>query len=147
MSTAVAEAMLAGPLNSESLAQWLITAFKCEERAGYAGSLYRFSQKVEDGAEFLERINPHSDKSSAATRGWVTGLYQRPAIVLEMAELQAKLTHNTAGEIASVQAAVLLTQYLAYRCGQPTQAAKFVPDYAPWSVVPKPERASRFEWN
>jgi ADP-ribosyl-[dinitrogen reductase] hydrolase len=135
MSTAVAEAMLAGPLNSESLAQWFITAFKPEERAGHAGSFYRFSQKVEDGAEFLERINPPSDKSSAAVRGWVTGLYQRPAIVLEMGELQAKLRHNTAGEIASAQAAVLLTHYLAYRCGQPTQAAKFVSDYVPgpWS--------------
>jgi ADP-ribosyl-[dinitrogen reductase] hydrolase len=135
MSTAVAEAMLAGPLSDESLAQWFVAAFKREERTGYAGSFYRFLKTVGSGADFLKRIQPQSEKSGAAMRGWVTGLYRTAGIVMEMAELQAKLTHDTAGGIASAKAAALMTHYFAYRLGPLEQVAEFVSDHVPgpWS--------------
>jgi len=67
MSVAVAEAIVADePWTAEFLAQRFVTVFKRDPREGYAGSFYAFLQEVQDGAEFLARIRPNSNKSGAA---------------------------------------------------------------------------------
>ena len=135
MSTAVLEAMLEGPLSRESLARWFVSAFKREQRVGYAHGFYRFLLSVKDGDDFLQRIRPHSDKSGAAMRGWVIGFYPRLDDVLTAAELQAKLTHDTVTGVLSAQAAAMMTHYFCHDRG-PKEAlrdylAQYLPD-GPW---------------
>jgi ADP-ribosyl-[dinitrogen reductase] hydrolase len=138
-STAVGEAMLEGPLTRESLAKWFVRAFHREQRRGYAGGYFDFLMKTKTGEDFLANIRPNSDKSGAAMRGWLCGHYKEPKMVLAMAELQAKLTHDTPGGIMSAKAAALMTHYFAYDKGPRTDLAKFLCDsiggpwFLPWS--------------
>jgi ADP-ribosyl-[dinitrogen reductase] hydrolase len=131
MATAVAEAMLAGPLTRESLAQWFVQAFHREQRQGYAGRFFEFLKTVNNGTEFLAKIDPRSDKSGAAMRGWVIGLYGNLDLVMQMAELQAKITHDSPGGIASAQASALMTHYFLHQSGSRTGVADFVIAHVP----------------
>lgn len=137
MSTAVAEAMLEcypGPLTKECLAKWFVNAFHREQRPGYAGGFYNFLLKTTTVEEFLKNILPDSDKSGAAMRGWVCGLYDDMFDAMAMAELQARLTHNTFGGRTSAMAAALLTHYFAYNLGPRTSVAAFIQSHVdgPW---------------
>lgn len=102
MSIAIAELIVAGadwtPLH---LAQQFVTCFKRDEREGYAGGFYSFLQQVNDGAEFLAKIRGDSDKSGAAMRASVVGVFPSIAEVLEKCRVQAALTHNTPDGIAA----------------------------------------------
>lgn len=131
MTTAVAEAMLEGPLTKESLAKWFVKAFQREKRIGYAGRFYDFLSVTDTGEEFLKNIKPHSDKSGAAMRGWICGLYKTPELSMEMAEIQAKLTHDTDGGIMSAKAAALITHFFAYKCSKKSDLVDFLMAYVP----------------
>lgn len=138
-STAIAEVMMTGPgphanpfmdeneiLPRERIADWFVKAFHREQRLGYAGRYHDFLTSVHTGAEFLARINPQSDKSGAAMRGWVMGLYTTPGQVMKMAAHQARLTHDTPGGIHSAQAAALMTHFFAYKVDGRRHLADFI---------------------
>lgn len=136
MSTAVLEAILAGPLTRESLAHWFVQAFKRENRLGYAGGFYQFLLSVNSGEEFLSRIKPDSDKSGGAMRGWTVGIYTDIEQVIELSKLQASITHNTAGGIKSSTAAALATHYFSYQLGDRKDLPEFLNSYVegPWAT-------------
>ncbi|MBI4433142.1 ADP-ribosylglycohydrolase family protein [Candidatus Uhrbacteria bacterium] len=114
MSIAVAEVLLAGPpFTREAFADAFVRCFKRDEREGYSsggreGGFQRFLESVRDGKEFLARIRSDSDKNGAMMRAVPIGVLPRLDWVLEVAELQAKITHDTPDGIRSAQAAALL---------------------------------------
>lgn len=64
MSIAIAEVIVAqAPWTPEVLAESFVRAFKRDERKGYSRSFYHFLGGIQDGEEFLRKINPDSDKS------------------------------------------------------------------------------------
>ena len=127
MSLAVAEAIVSGePWTPENLAQRFVAAFKRDPREGYAGSFYSFLQEVEDGADFLARIRPESDKSGAAMRACPIGVYHPVAEVVHRSTVQAALTHNTPGGIHAAVAAALMTHYFLYRLGPKADLGRFL---------------------
>ena len=69
-------------------------------------------------------------------RGWVTGLYPLMDDVLNYAELQAKLTHDTPDGIKSAQAAALFTHFFAYNNGKKKFGAEYVATWidGPWTT-------------
>lgn len=67
MSIANAEVICTLDFDQAALAQAYVACFKRDQREGYAGGFYRFLVEVKDGAEFLERIKPNSDKSGGAS--------------------------------------------------------------------------------
>lgn len=70
-----------GPLTKECLAKWFVNAFHREQRPGYASGFYHFLLDTHNETEFLSNIRPDSDKSGAAMRGWVVGLYKEDSKV------------------------------------------------------------------
>lgn len=127
MTIAVAEAILTGQsLTPELLAHHFVEAFKRDPRVGYAPRFYQFLRSVDSGAEFLERIRPTSDRSGAAMRAGPIGLFDSVATVLEYAEIQAKVTHDTDPGVRSAQAAALMVHHFARRQGSPGELAAFV---------------------
>lgn len=138
MSVAVAEAMLEcypTTLTNEVLAKWFVDVFHREQRPGYAGRFYKFLSNTYSSEDFLANIRPESDKSGAAMRGWVCGLYKEMYDAMAMAELQAVITHDTFGGRTSAMAAALLTHYFAYNVGPKTDVAKFIKSEVrgPWT--------------
>jgi ADP-ribosyl-[dinitrogen reductase] hydrolase len=127
MSIAIAEVIISGvewtPLN---LANQFVAAFKRDPREGYAGAFYDFLQQVKDGAEFLAKIKPHSDKSGAAMRAIPIGIFPSIEEVIEKCSLQAAITHNTPDGIQAANATALMSHYFIYGLGPKAQLGEFL---------------------
>ena len=67
--------------------------------------------EIGSGAELLERMRPDSERSGAAMRACPIGLYPDEDTVLSMAELQARITHDTPRGVEAAQAVALATFY------------------------------------
>lgn len=143
MSLAVAEHMLSAqewtPL---ALAERFVDVFHRDPREGYASRFYDFLQKTRSGENFLENILPHSDKSGAAMRAVPIGLYASIDTVKAYSALQATITHDTPGGIASAVASSLACHYCRYQLGPVQDLLAFVaqhtqdilPNY-PWQTA------------
>jgi ADP-ribosyl-[dinitrogen reductase] hydrolase len=132
MSIAIAEAIVADdPWTPEILSQRFVTAFKRDPREGYASRFYDFLVEVKDGAEFLARIRPESDKSGAAMRACPIGVYPNIAEVIDRCQVQAALTHNTPDGINAAVATALMTHYFLYQLGAKADLAEFLGEHVP----------------
>lgn len=127
MSLAVAELITE---NSEwtnlEIASKFLEVFKRDKREGYASGFYHFLKKTQNGQEFLDNINPVSEKSGAAMRAPVLGVYQDKQEVLEKAEIQAAITHNTKDGINAAKAAAMITHYFLWEGGKKKDLAKYI---------------------
>ncbi|MDZ7956952.1 MAG: ADP-ribosylglycohydrolase family protein [Aulosira sp. DedQUE10] len=140
MSIAIAEVIVsAEPWTPQVLAQSFVTCFKRDQREGYAGGFYNFLVNIQDGAEFLAKIRPDSDKSGAAMRAGPVGIYATPEKVIEAATIQAAITHNTPDGINAAVAAALMSHYFIYQLGAKRNLGQFLEGYVsgewsrPWN--------------
>jgi ADP-ribosyl-[dinitrogen reductase] hydrolase len=137
MSLAIAETIVAGePWVPEVLASRFVATFKRDPREGYASRFYQFLLRVRNGEEFLDQIQPSSDKSGASMRVAPVGVFPTVERVIEAATIQAALTHNTPDGINAARTAALMSHYFIYRLGAKSDLGEFlethVPGY-PWS--------------
>lgn len=131
MSVAVAEAMIEtdGKLTRQALAGSFVQAFRRDPRLGYARRFREFLLTVETADEFLARMSPASERSGAAMRACPIGLYETSAEVMAMAELQARLTHDTPRGVEAAQAAALSTHYFRHGLGTPGGLPDFLASF------------------
>ncbi|MGH2347287.1 MAG: ADP-ribosylglycohydrolase family protein [Chloroflexota bacterium] len=137
MGIAIAETMVSGdPWTAEVLAGHFVSAFKRDQRQGYAERFYNFLRHVQDGAQFLAEIDPDSDKSGAAMRACPIGIYPTIAMVIERCTVQARITHNTPNGIGAANAAALMTHYFVYKLGPKDQLGAFLEATVPgnWAL-------------
>ncbi len=115
MSIAVTETLLApGVLTPRSFADSFVHAFKRDPRAGYARGFQAFLENVRDTDDFLENIRTDSAKNGGCMRAVPIGILPIPEEVVEIAEMQASVTHNTPeGKFASV-AVALMSHFALY---------------------------------
>jgi ADP-ribosylglycohydrolase len=119
MSIAVAEALLAGNLTREAFADQFVTCFQRDRRHGYSRRMQPFIESCRDGNDLLARIRPDSVKSGAAMRACPLGVLPDEDKVMWVAGLQARVTHDTPGGVASAQAVALAAHALLYgRCAR-----------------------------
>jgi len=131
MSIAVSEVLLSmGPYwksessedgSSERLrsmfAESFVSCFKRDERDGYARGFQALLEQVKDGKELLATIRPDSDKNGAAMRSVPIGVLPDPEDVRHVASVQARITHDTPGGIASSVAVALMSHYALHEPG------------------------------
>jgi len=120
MSVAVAETLLTSDTSREAFADSFVRCYKRDRRDGYARSFQQFLDTVNTGGEFLSKIHPTSDKNGAAMRSVPIGALKSPEEVVRVAEIQAKITHDTPGGILSSQI-VALTSHFALYSGSPME--------------------------
>ncbi len=94
-------------------------------RKGYSRQFQSFLEGLKSGEEFLARINPNSNKNGAAMRAVPFGVLRTIGHVLEVAELQAKITHNTPEGIFSSRVVALMSHFSLYEDGPLSD----LPDY------------------
>lgn len=115
MSIAVAEVLMVGrPFREIDFADAFVRCFKRDERKGYSGAFQEFLERINSGEEFLANIHPDSDKNGAAMRSVPLGVISDVKELLAVAEMQAKLTHNTPDGILSSQAVALMSHFALY---------------------------------
>ncbi|MBT9317996.1 ADP-ribosylglycohydrolase family protein [Leptothoe spongobia] len=137
MSMAIAEAFVSGePWTRENLAHRFVTAFKCDEREGYARRFYAFLQSIQDGDEFLAKIRPNSDKSGAAMRAAPIGTFSNVSTVIDRCRLQAAITHDTPDGINAAIATSLMSHYFIHKVGPKLELPDFITEFVPgsWTV-------------
>jgi ADP-ribosyl-[dinitrogen reductase] hydrolase len=128
MSLAVAEALIEHGAAATRLQfiEKFVLAFQRDPREGYASRFWEFLQSVEDAADFAARIDPQSEKSGAAMRACPIGVLPDVTAVLQVAERQARITHDTDGGVCSAQTAALATHYFVYRLGNKAGLPRFL---------------------
>lgn len=132
MSIAIAEAIASGePWTRETLAHKFVTAFKRDPREGYASRFYAFLHEINNGEEFLAKIQPHSDKSGAAMRAAPIGVFPDVETVIDRCRLQAALTHDTPDGINAALIASLMSHYFLYRVGAKADLPPYISQYVP----------------
>ncbi|MDO8598901.1 MAG: ADP-ribosylglycohydrolase family protein [bacterium] len=112
MSIAVAEVLLGGPpFTREAFADAFVDCFQRDRRDGYARGFQAFLESVRSGGDFLARIEPRSDKNGACMRAVPIGVLRSIDDVLAVAEMQARITHDTPDGIFSAQAVALMSHF------------------------------------
>ncbi len=142
LSLAIAEVLEAGLLTREAFAEAIVRAFRRDVRPGYARGFGQLLLEVRDGAELLARVRPGSERCGAAMRAAPIGLLADETQVRNVAKLQASVTHDTPGGIASAVAVALASH--ALRTGRVDRAllpawldrAMPRPDGRAWSELP-----------
>lgn len=126
MSLAIAEAMLENdPWTTESLAERFVSVFKRDERTGYSKRLYSILKSVSNGTELLAKLHRDSNRSGAAMRGWLLGLYKDEQEIGDRVSVQSLVTHNIDGAIAAM-AAAFTCHYFAYNLGPKEELGEYL---------------------
>lgn len=132
MSIGVMKALLSGDYSRESFAKYFVEQFKLDPRKGYASGFYAFLMEIKDGEEFLKKIRPYSDKNGSAMRVCPIGFLPSIGKVMNVAETQARVTHDTPGGIAGAKAAAVACHLLldgVKRADIPSEVDRVVPGF------------------
>ncbi len=83
-------------------------------RKGYAKGFQSVLESVRTGTELLAKLNPDSRKNGAMMRAVSFGVLPTIAHVLEVATVQASITHNTPEGLFSARAVALMSHFALY---------------------------------
>lgn len=117
MSIAVYETVRSRVMTPEAFARAFFDAFKRDPRPGYSRHFTKVLYEAQSVEDMLAGIKSGSTGSGAAMRSIPLGLLDTPEEVIEIATLQAKITHDSEIGIKSSLAIALASHYL--RTGQP----------------------------
>lgn len=137
MSIAVAEVLLEREFTQASFADRFVHCFKRDWRDGYARHFQAFLESVPDGIEFRRQIKADSDKNGAAMRSVPLGVIADTDQLMEVASLQAKLTHNTAGGTLSSQLVALMSHFALYEQADLKNLPEWLAGFIPNTVIPR----------
>lgn len=93
---------------------WVREFTRGGQRKGYSRKFQEFLECTKTGQEFLANINPNSNKNGAAMRSVPLGVLRTVPEVLEVATMQAAITHNTPEGLFSARAVALMSHYMLY---------------------------------
>lgn len=123
-----------------ALADRFVAAYRRDPRAGYAAGFRSVLDRVKTGAQLRATLRPASDKSGAAMRAGVLGLLPDAADVRRLAELQARITHDTPGGVAAAVGAAFAVHYCRHGLGP-------VADLPRWLAAQVPAPAEYGAWD
>ncbi|MDB2686814.1 ADP-ribosylglycohydrolase family protein [Mariniblastus sp.] len=132
MQLALAELMVSElPWTKQNIASSFVSTFKRDPRPGYAKRFYSLLDQIADGDELLAKIVPSSDRNGAAMRSPIIGLYPDESRVVESAQIQAAVTHDTPGGVDSSVAAALISHFFVYQLGEKQELPKYLKSRLP----------------
>jgi len=116
MSIAVAEALILHPddLTNESMAERFFQAFKRDERDGYSRGFQAILEEARSSSHLRQLIRPDSTKNGAAMRAVPIGVIKDPKHLIQIAGMQASVTHATWGGMNSAASVALMSHFALY---------------------------------
>jgi ADP-ribosylglycohydrolase len=88
-----------------------VEVYRRDRRTAYSRNFQTFLDRTSNGKEFLDNIVSTSNKNGAAMRSVPLGVLPTPEETMRVAEMQAKLTHNSPGGIFSSKAVALMAHF------------------------------------
>ncbi|WP_395095066.1 ADP-ribosylglycohydrolase family protein [Armatimonas sp.] len=141
MTLAIWEAVRLGePWTPRYLADRFVYVYHRDPRPGYARGFEGVLKECKNGTELLAKLKPTSDRNGAAMRSVPLGLLPSVAKVKAYAKIQAAITHNTPGGIASSQAVGLIAHFGFKRLGKLRELAAFLEKHVPGTPWSEPWR-------
>jgi len=141
MSVAVAEVLLStDPPTTPRFAEAFVHCFKRDPRKGYAPRFQVLLESVRSGAELTATIRAESDKNGAAMRSVPLGVLPTPEQVRTITAMQARITHDTDGGVASAIAVALMSHYALWMDAP-------LRDLRAWLKAQMPEAALSDAWS
>jgi ADP-ribosylglycohydrolase len=134
MSVANARVLLerASPYAARMFADEYVAEFlRGGKRKGYAKGFQAFLESIGSGTEFLAKIRPDSDKNGAAMRAMPIGALPTIQEVLDVATLQARVTHDTPAGRFSARAVALMTHFALYEDAPLSELREYCKAYLP----------------
>jgi ADP-ribosyl-[dinitrogen reductase] hydrolase len=119
MSIAVAEVLLSDePRTRQKFTQAFVNCFCRDPRDGYSRGFQAILEQASKAPspyhEFMKLVIPNSTKNGGCMRAVPVGVIKDIKEVLEIARVQASVTHNTAEGIWSAQAVALMSHFALY---------------------------------
>lgn len=140
MSIAVAEVLSNEYENAHSSYSYLKAFYNCfkrDPRTGYSLGFQCLLEAATSPEDLKARIVPISDKNGAAMRSVPLGVFRMPEMVMEVAALQARITHDTPHGVLVSQAVALMSHYALWTAEPmsmlPRYLASFDIRFAPFS--------------
>lgn len=93
---------------------WVREFARGKQRKGYSKTFQEFLEYIESGEEFLLNINPNSNKNGAAMRSVPFGVLRSISEVIDVATIQAMITHGTPEGLFSARAVALMSHFALY---------------------------------
>lgn len=100
-------------------------------RKGYSRKFQTLLESISSGDEFMERVVPSSDKNGAAMRAMPIGALPTAQLVLDVADFQARLTHDTPEGRFSAKAVALMSHFALYEDHPLEDVADYCMDHLP----------------
>lgn len=115
MSCAVAETLIANDNpTAKDFAEAFFRTFKRDKRDGYSRAFQAILESSKTVDEMRTAIVPDSNKNGAAMRSVPIGVIKDPLKIIDIAGIQAQVTHATWGGINSSIAVALMSHYSLY---------------------------------
>ncbi len=111
-----------------TVAEKFVEVFKRDPRHGYARGFYQLLSEVASGQELMDRIAPASIRNGAVMRVYPLGILPDEQEILQKAEMQSKITHNTENAIVSSQAMALAAHFFVYEKGDSSALTEYLYD-------------------
>ncbi len=132
LTLALAEALIArDSWTPRALADRFVAVYRRDPRPGYARGFESVLKQCKSGEDFLRLIRPTSERNGAAMRSLPLGTLSSVSEVKEFARVQARLTHDTPGGIASSQAIGLAAHFGLKQRGSVADLPEFLAQEAP----------------
>jgi ADP-ribosylglycohydrolase len=113
MSLAIIELILSKKkMSKENFAKWFYYAFKRDPRKGYASKFFQILSDSTSPEDMLSRIINTSTRNGAMMRSVPLGIFSNTKFIMNIAEIQSAITHNSDEAIRSSQIIALASHYL-----------------------------------
>lgn len=129
MALAIAESLLEhDDWGNEKIADKFVEVFHRDKRRGYSGRVYDALDASKTGRDFIKNIDNKSTGNGSAMRAYSIGYLKDIKQILEYAEIQAKVSHDTPEGIVCAKRIALAVHFYQYKIYQKTSLVEFLND-------------------
>lgn len=127
MAIAVAELLIeTTEWTPEKVADKFVKVFHRDKRRGYSDRVYNALDASKTGNDFIRIIDKNSSGNGSAMRAYPIGLIKNIPKILELCEIQAKVSHDTIEGIQCAKRIALAVHFYKYNLNKVRNLIEFI---------------------
>jgi ADP-ribosylglycohydrolase len=127
MAIAIAELLIeTTEWTQEKVADKFVKVFHRDKRRGYSNRVYAALDESKTGNDFIRIIDKNSSGNGSAMRAYPIGLIKNIPKLLELCEIQAKVSHDTIEGIQCAKRIALAVHFYKYNLNKERNLIEFI---------------------
>lgn len=127
MAIAIAELLIeTTEWTPEKVADKFVKVFHRDKRRGYSNRVYNALDASKTGNDFIRIIDKNSSGNGSAMRAYPIGLIKNIPKILELCEIQAKVSHDTIEGIQCAKRIALAVHFYKYNLNKEGNLIEFI---------------------